>query len=148
MKSSSIHQIPRPRVALSPPPVAFPRLPARLTALALSAVIFLSGCTTLTSVAPPKQGATLPEISVRVGDSIEARLKDGTLAAFKVTAIEPDSFVGAQQRIAFSQITELRVRHLSPGRTVGMVGIVFVGTLLVAFVVAAATGPIAIMPAE
>lgn len=151
MKSSSLYHPAwqaRAELATTRAPVSFQRLPVRLTAWALSAALFLSGCTTVTPVAPPKPGATPPQISVHVGDLIEARLKDGSLAAFKITAIEPSSLVGAQQRVAFDQITELRVRHISPGKTAGMVGIVLVGTLLVAFVVAAATGQIAFMPAE
>lgn len=84
---------------------------------------------------------------MRVGDSIEAHLKDGGLAVFEVTSIESDAFVGAKQRVEFAQIAELRVRHVSPAKTAGLAGVVIVGTAFVVVIVAAATGQIAFMPA-
>ena len=110
-----------------------------ILAALLSLSLLLSGCTTLRTAALPSAPAG-EKHEVKVGNTIVARTRDGHTQEFKVTAIEPGTFVGEHQRVNFDDITQLGVRQFEP---VGTTFLVVGGLALVVVIIAAASGGVA-----
>jgi hypothetical protein len=103
-----------------------------IVAIVVALSLFVSGCTTMQSVAVPgprPDGAEQP-VTVSAGDEVEIHLRNGQIYSFKVTAIESDSLVGGKIRVKFSDMTELKVRKVSKGYTAVTVGAILTTVLI------------------
>ena len=105
-------------------------LTALLTCIALSA-----GCTTTRSVSA-REIADFSRF-VRVGDSVEGVLRDGTRKAFRVTQVEPRTVSGKDGTFTLSDLAELSVERVSVGKTTLLV----IGGVVVVAAVAFAASP-------
>jgi len=98
----------------------------RLVAIGLICAV-TSGCTTSQIVHQPQS----PKIAtlVKPGDTIECALRDGTEWKFKVVRVEPDALIGATQQVKVQDLTYLRIKRFSAGKTVlavvGIAGLCF-----------------------
>jgi len=93
-------------------------LPHGLWLVALSC-LFASGCTTSRVVRHPQTSAIAT--LVKPGDVIDCTLRDGTDWKFKVVRVEPDALVGPSQRVKVQDLTYLKVRRFSLGKTLLLV---------------------------
>lgn len=98
----------------------------RLIAISLISVV-AGGCTTTEAVRQPQSAkvATL----VKPGDVIDCTLRDGTDWKFKIVRVEPDALIGATQQVKVQDLTYLKIKRFSPGKTilavVGIAGVCF-----------------------
>lgn len=92
----------------------------------------LSACTTVQQV----QSADLPQLAslVQVNDTVTCTLRDGSTATIKVTSVEHDALVGANQRMPIADITRAEIKRLDTTKSV------LLGLAVVAGVAAAASG--------
>ena len=61
---------------------------------------------------------------VKPGDTIDCTLRDGTDWKFKVVRVEPDALIGATQQVKVQDLTYLKIKRFSAGKTVlAVVGI-------------------------
>ena len=77
--------------------------------------LFLQGCTTMQAVPVPQGGSGTA--AVEVGDTVEATTRAGEVKRFKVTAITDEELQGADARIPYSEIVNLKVAHHDAGNT-------------------------------
>lgn len=92
----------------------------------------LSACTTVQQV----QSADLPQLAslVEVNDTVTCTLRDGSTATIKVTSVEHDALVGANQRVPLSDITRAEIKRMDTTKSV------LLGLAVAAGVVAVAAG--------
>ena len=100
----------------------------RLIAIGLISVV-ASGCTTTQAVRQP-QAATVTTL-VKPGDTIDCTLRDGTNWKFKIVRVEPNALIGATQQVKVQDLTYLKIKRFSAGKTilavVGIAGIILGG---------------------
>ena len=109
----------------------------RAIALIVSISFLITSCASFQDVQIPTADQSAAP-AVQVGQTVEATTRDGTKKTFKVTAVEKDALVGQDVRVAYQDMTSLRVQTESGSgnKTVWIV----VGVLAVAAVAAAAGG--------
>jgi len=84
---------------------------------------------------------------VKPGDQVDCTLRNGTDLKFKVVRVEPGALVGDSQRANVNDLTYLKVKRFSAGKTVWLVvGIAAAGLLAGAVAEAAPFGFPATMP--
>jgi hypothetical protein len=98
----------------------------------LMASALLSACTTVRQV----ESADLPQLAslVQADDTVTCTLRDGSTATIKVTSVEHDALVGANQRVPFGDITRAEIKRMDTTKSV------LLGLVVVAGVAAAAGG--------
>lgn len=97
----------------------------RWVAIALACVL-AGGCTT-TRVVPQPGTAQLAAL-VKPGDQVDCTLRDGTKWKFKVVRVEPTALVGPSQHVAVEDLTQLKIKRFSAGKTLLLVaGLVAMG---------------------
>ena len=106
-------------------------------ALIVVSSFLMTSCASFQDVQIPTADQSTAAPPVQVGQTVEATTRDGT-KTFKVTAVEKDALVGQDVRVAYQDMTSLRVQteSASGNKTVWIV----VGVLAVAAVAAAAGG--------
>lgn len=77
--------------------------------------------------------------AVKVGDTVEATTRDGAKKQFKVTAVEADALVGEDVRVAYQDMTSLRVKQEASAESKKTTWLV-VGLIAAVGVIAAASG--------
>jgi hypothetical protein len=77
--------------------------------------------------------------AVKVGDTVEATTRDGAKKQFKVTAVEADALVGENVRVAYQDMTGLRVQQEASADSKKTTWLV-VGLIAAVGVIAAASG--------
>ena len=109
----------------------------RAVALLVIASFLTTSCASFQDVQIPTADQSAAP-AVQVGQTVEATTRDGTKNTFKVTAVEKDALVGEGVRVAYQDMTSLRVQTESAGgnKTAWIV----VGVLAVVAVAAAAGG--------
>lgn len=95
----------------------------------------LFGCTSLRSVPIVITASQLDSPTLKQGDHVALVMRDGTKARFTIDSIDADVLVSTDgRRYARADITELKQRKFSPGKTITLA----VGISAVVFVIALA----------
>jgi hypothetical protein len=99
-------------------------LPLRRTLVVILMASLLTGCTGYKQIpldaTPPGPDAVVK--SLRVGDSVRVKLRDGSTQKFAIAAVEAGALVGkGGERLPFADIAEVERRQVSPGKTLGLV---------------------------
>jgi hypothetical protein len=87
----------------------------RFIAIVGSLCLFLQGCTVMQSVPVPQSGSTTA--AVQVGDTVEATTRAGEVKRFKVTGVTNEELLGADVRVAYSEVASLQVVRKDEGKT-------------------------------
>jgi hypothetical protein len=93
--------------------------------LTASSLMLLSACTTLV---PLGSNSSQWSSQLKSGDTVQITRQDGSEQELKLTAVEADALIGANQRVAFSDIRQLARKQVDGTRTTLLV----VGVLAVA----------------
>jgi hypothetical protein len=83
--------------------------------IAILVTICLYGCTTMGSLPATPEQITK---SVKVGDVVNVKQKNGWEEKFKVTSIKNNTLYGAHDKVPFNQIQTLQKQQVSTGKTV------------------------------
>ena len=108
----------------------------RVVSLIVIASFMVSGCASFKDVQVPTSEQTS---TVKVGDTVEATTRDGAKKQFKVTAVEADALVGEGVRVAYQDMTGLRVKQEASADSKKTTWLV-VGLIAAVGVIAAASG--------
>ena len=110
----------------------------RVVSLVVIASFLISGCASFQDVQIPTAEQPTAAPAVKVGETAEVTTRDGAKQRFKVTAVEADALVGQDVRVAYQDMTSLRVEResASGNKTAWIV----VGVLVVGGLIAAASG--------
>lgn len=93
------------------------------------ACLCAGGCTSTQTLPRPLPAQAIA--MVKPGDHVDCTLRDGTDVKFKVVRVEPGAFIGETQRVNVPDLTYLRVRRFSAGKTILLVaGLVATGLLV------------------
>jgi hypothetical protein len=99
-------------------------LPAMQTTSAWQRAVAILCCFTLTACMTMREvpiAAVQPQsktLELKTGRTIIATLKDGSIQRFKLKAVEADVLTGQNgERVAFADITSLKVERISPALT-------------------------------
>ncbi len=96
-----------------------------------------SGCTTMRTVKPNTVPGNPPSTTIKPGDTVSIRLKDGREKRFVVQALDSDAMTSASGvRYPLADIVEAKVRRASPPKTIALVAGIAVGTCFVLFAIA------------
>ena len=107
---------------------------------AVALIVIVSFLTTSCASFKDVQVPTSEQTSaVKVGDTVEATTRDGTKKQFKVTAVEADALVGEDVRVAYQDMTSLRVKQEASADSKKTTWLV-VGLIAAVGVIAAASG--------
>ena len=108
--------------------------------ITLAAVVFGStGCTSMRPIALSTAPTDAPFGKVKVGDSVSVQMQDGRRERFVVQRVEGDELVSDHGvRYRSSDISILKRRSFSPGKTSALAAGTFVGFLFLSY--AAAVG--------
>jgi hypothetical protein len=109
----------------------------RVVALVVVTSFLTTSCASFQDVQIPTADQSAAA-AVQVGQTVETTTRDGTKTKFKVTAVEQDALVGEGVRVAYQDMTGLRVQTESAGAN--KTAWIVVGVLAVAAVAAAAGG--------
>ena len=111
----------------------------RIVAVIVVASFFITSCASFQDVQLPTADQPTAAPAVNVGDTVEATTREGAKKRFKVTAVESDGLVGQDVRVAYKDMTGLRVERqsASSGKTTAWI---IVGVVAVAAIAAAAGG--------
>lgn len=111
----------------------------RIVAVIVVASFFITSCASFQDVQLPTADQPTATPAVNVGDTVEATTREGAKKRFKVTAVESDGLVGQDVRVAYKDMTSLRVERqsASSGKTTAWI---IVGVVAVAAIAAAAGG--------
>ncbi|HSD75603.1 MAG TPA: hypothetical protein VLB75_12610 [Steroidobacteraceae bacterium] len=111
----------------------------RIVAVIVVASFFITSCASFQNVQLPTADQPTATPAVNVGDTVEATTREGAKRRFKVTAVESDGLVGQDVRVAYKDMTSLRVERqsASSGKTTAWI---IVGVVAVAAIAAAAGG--------
>jgi hypothetical protein len=106
----------------------------RAIAVVSVAVFLTTSCTSLQGVSIPAPDNPSSLSSVKVGDKVVVKTKNGKEKSFKVHAVEPDALVGPFERVPYADMASLNVEHVRKGPTIALVAIALlvVGSLIVA----------------
>ncbi len=112
----------------------------KYSATLLIAVTTVS-CTTLTQVQPNLQGSADSKWdgAIQQGDKVELTTTNGAVHKFKVSQFEQGIIKGGDQTINASDVTSVRKKLLSKGKTAAAVGGATVGGVVLFSLAAAAT---------
>src|SRR5687767_4888071 len=77
--------------------------------------LFLQGCTVMQAVPVPQSGSATA--AVQVGDTVEATTRAGAVKRFSVTGVTNEELQGADIRVAYSEITRLKVARHDKSKT-------------------------------
>lgn len=99
--------------------------------------LFLQGCTAMQAVPVPQSGSAAA--AVQVGDTVEATTRAGEVKRFKVTEVTNEELLGADIRLAYSDIAALEVARQDEGKMRTILWILG-GTALAALLIAAGGG--------
>jgi hypothetical protein len=108
----------------------------RVVALVVVTSFLITSCASFQDVQIP---ASEQAAAVKVGDTVEATTRDGAKKQFKVTVVEADALVGEDVRVAYQDMTSLRVKQEASADSKKTAWIV-VGLLAAVGVIAAAGG--------
>jgi hypothetical protein len=108
----------------------------RVVALIVVTSFFITSCASFQDVQIPTSEQTA---AVKVGDTVEATTRDGAKKQFKVTAVEADALVGEDGRIAYQDMSSLRVKQEASADSKKTTWLV-VGLIAAVGVIAAASG--------
>ena len=107
---------------------------------AVALIVIVSFLTTSCASFKDVQVPTSEQTSaVKVGDTVEATTRDGAKKQFKVTAVEADALVGEDVRVAYQDMTSLRVKQEAGADSKKTTWLV-VGLIAAVGVIAAASG--------
>jgi hypothetical protein len=109
----------------------------RVVSLVVIASFFVTGCASFQDVQVPT--ANQPAAAVKVGDTVEVTTRDGAKKQFQVTAVEADALVGQDARVAYEDMTGLRVKQ-EPSADSKKTTWLVVGLIAAVGVIAAASG--------
>ena len=114
---------------------------ARLATIALGASVLMA-CHSHVRVAVPGRQPTHPAEStkrqVMAGDHVRVTLHDGSAVEFVVASVDADGFVASDGRhVLYRDITLLEKRHVSAGKTTGLVIVAFAALLITAALISA-----------
>ncbi len=101
-------------------PALLSRRMISFVAAMLAVAVFCGGCTSVQSVSG--SGRTDIAAIVKPGDRVDCVLRDGTPLRFTVTKVEPGALFAQERRIATADIAHLKVRRISTGKTLLLVG--------------------------
>jgi hypothetical protein len=87
----------------------------RVIALFGCLCIFLQGCTVMQAVPVPQSGSATT--AIQVDDTVEATTRAGEVKRFKVTGVTNEELLGADARVAYSEIAILEVARQDEGKT-------------------------------
>ena len=119
------------------------RTPA-VTIVLLSALV-LSGCHSMARVALPDSTPPPPNAAVfahlKAGDNIRVTMQTGEQVTFTLAEVQTEGLVAQDGRhIPFRDMAQIEKRHISPGRTVGLVVGIFAAWLALLVVAAVTVG--------
>ena len=106
-------------------------------ALIVTTSFLMTSCASFQDVQIPTADQSAAP-AVQVGQTVEATTRDGAKKRFKVTAVDKDALVGEDVRVAYQDMTSLRVQTETAGSN--KTAWIVVGVLSVAAVAAAAGG--------
>jgi hypothetical protein len=112
----------------------------RSVALIVVASFFITSCASFQDVQLPTADQPTAMPAVKVGDTVEAITHDGAKKRFKVTAVEPDGLVGQDTRVAYKDMTSLKVQSAEAGKSGTKTTWIVVGVLAAVGVIAASAG--------
>jgi hypothetical protein len=110
----------------------------RAVALLVIASFLTTSCASFQDVQIPKADQSAAP-AVQVGQTVEATTRDGAKKQFKVTAVEADALVGEDVRVAYQDMTSLRVKQEASADSKKTTWLV-VGLIAAVGVIAAASG--------
>lgn len=110
----------------------------RAVALLVIASFLTTSCASFQDVQIPTADQSAAP-AVQVGQTVEATTRDGAKKQFKVTAVEADALVGQDVRVAYQDMTSLRVKQEASADSKKTTWIV-VGLIAAVGVIAAASG--------
>jgi hypothetical protein len=97
----------------------------RIVAIGLICLL-AGGCTSTQALARPVPAQAIA--LVKPGDQVDCTLRNGTDLKFKVVRVEADVLVGDKQRVSVHDLTYLKVKRFSAGKTLLLVaGLVATG---------------------
>ena len=97
------------------------------------------GCTSMKTIRPATALDAAPFGTLKVGDMVSVKTRDGASARFVVQEIAGDTLIApAGGRYSRGEIVELKRRSFSTPKTAGLVGGVFAGMMLMWAAAAAA----------
>jgi hypothetical protein len=109
----------------------------RVVALTVIISFLMTSCASFHDVQIPTANQSVAP-AVQVGQTVEATTRDGAKKRFKVTAVEADALVGQDVRVAYEDMTSLRIQSNSVGSNKATW--IVVGVLAAAGIAAAAGG--------
>jgi hypothetical protein len=109
----------------------------RVVSLLVIVSFLISGCASFQDVQVPT--GDQPTSAVKIGDTVEATTRDGAKKQFKVTAVEADALAGEDVRVAYQDMTSLRVKQEASADSKKTTWLV-VGLIAAVGVIAAASG--------
>jgi hypothetical protein len=83
------------------------------------ACLFAGGCTTTRTMPRPAPADALA--MVKPGDQVDCTLRNGTDLKFKVVRVEAGVLVGKTERVSVEDLTYLKVKRFSAGKTLLLV---------------------------
>lgn len=104
---------------------------------AVALVFMLGGCATMEYVPINRSRPETVQTQLAVGDTVHIRLQNGDEWQFKVTALEPDTIVGRDVRIAYRDIDLLEIRTVEVegpvkvGLALGALALVYVAAAVI-----------------
>jgi hypothetical protein len=112
----------------------------RIVALIVVTSFFITSCASFQDVQLPTADQPTATPAVKVGDTVEATTRDGAKKRFKVTAVEPDGLVGQDARVAYKDMSSLKLQSADAEKSGTKTTWIVVGILAAVGVIAAASG--------
>ena len=112
----------------------------RAIALLVITCFLLTSCMSLHDVQLPASDQPTATPAVKVGEIVEVTTRDGEKKRFAVTAVEADALVGQDVRVAYKDMTSLKVERSAAEKPTKIALIVIGGLLLVGALVLASGG--------
>ncbi len=111
----------------------------RAVALSVITSFLMTSCASLEDVAIPAADQPAATPPVKVGDTVEVTTRDGEKKRFKVTAVDADGIAGEDVRVAYKDMSILRLEHGTAEKST-KTSLIVIGVLLLVGAVALASG--------
>lgn len=112
----------------------------RAVSLAVITSLLITSCMSLQDVQLPASDQPTATPAVKVGEIVEVTTRDGEKKRFAVTTVEADALVGQDVRVAYEDMTSLKVERSAAEKPTKIALIVIGGVLLVGALVLASGG--------